>query len=234
MSKRYRNVKSPCFFYQISSLIFFCPVWNLQTHLRRTQFTHKAKHLTKGFTQKKSVDYEETFSPVVRFSFVRMILSIVTHMNLELHQMDVNTAFLNGDLEEEIYMKQPIGYVEKGHEDKVCKLHKSIYGLKQSLRQWYKKFHNTIMSNGFSMCYEDYCIYIKQSQHKFVLLSLYVNDILLACNDIGFLIEIKDWLSSVFEMKDLGEAEFIFGVKITRIIQNAFLAYPKQLTLRKF
>ena len=88
-------------------------------------------------------------------------------------------------------MKHPIGYVEKGHEDKVCKLNKSIYGLKQSSRQWYKKFHNIIMSNGFSMCYEDHCVYIKRSKHKFMLLSLYVDHILLAYNDIELLIETK-------------------------------------------
>ena len=81
------------------------------------------------------MDYEETFSPVVRFSSIRMVLSIVAHMDLELHQMDVKTPFLNGDPEEEKYMKQPIGYVEKGHEDNVNKLNKSIYGLKQFLRQ---------------------------------------------------------------------------------------------------
>ena len=158
----------------------------------------KVRLVAKGFTQKEGADYEETFSPVVRFSSVRMNLSIVAHMDLELHQMDVKTAFLNGDLEEEIYMKQKIGYVEKCHEDKVCKLHKSIYGLKQSSRQWYKKFHNTIMSNGFSMCFEDHCVYIKRPKHKFILLSLYVDNILLACNDIGFLIEVKAWLSTVF------------------------------------
>lgn len=165
---------------------------------------------------KETMDYEETFSLVVRFSSIRVILSIVAHLDLELYQMDVKTAFLNGDFDKEIYMQQPMGYVEKSHEDKVCKLKKSIYGLKQSSRQWYKKFHATILSNGFYMCYKDHCVYINRFHHKFVLMSLYVDDILLAYNDVDFFIEIKAWLSNVFEMKDLGQAEFILGVKITR------------------
>lgn len=88
-----------------------------------------------------------------------MVLSIVADMDLDLHQMDVKTTFLNGDLEEEIYMNQPIGHVEKGLEDKVYKLNKSIYDLKQSSRLW--KFHTTITSYGFSMFYKDHCVYIK-------------------------------------------------------------------------
>ena len=94
----------------------------------------------KGFTQKEGVDYVEAFSLMVRFSSIRMILSIVAHVALELHQMDVKTSFLNGNPDEEIYMKQPIGYVEKGQEDKVCKLNKSIYDFKQSIYAFTKSF----------------------------------------------------------------------------------------------
>lgn len=109
--------------------------------------------------RRKKVWIERKLSHVVRFPSICMVLSIVAHMDLDLHQMDVKTTFLNGDLDEEIYMKQPIGLVEKGLDDKVYKHNKSIYDLKQSLRQW--QFHTTITSNGFSMFYKDHCVYIK-------------------------------------------------------------------------
>ena len=109
--------------------------------------------------------------------------------------MDVKTAFLNGDLEEEVYMDQPEGFVVTGKENLVCKLRKSIYGLKQASRQWYIKFNDTITSYGFVEIIVDRCIYIKISGSKFVILVLYVDDILLAANDMGMLHDVKKYLS---------------------------------------
>ena len=105
--------------------------------------------------------------------------------------MDVKTAFFNGELDEEIYMQQPVGFITKDQERKVCKLLKSIYGLKQSSRQWYLKFHRAITSYGFTMIDEDHCVYIKQFEDNFVILSLYVDDILLAANNINVIVAIK-------------------------------------------
>ena len=128
--------------------------------------------------------------------------------------MDVKTAFLNGELNEEIYMEQPVSFVIQSRKHKLFKLNRSIYGLKQSSRQWYLKFHNEITLCDFTMIDEDHCVYVKRDKDRYVLLSLYVDDILIAGNDLEFVKTIKEWLSSTFEMKNMGEASYILGVKI--------------------
>ena len=122
---------------------------------------YKARLVAKGFTQEDGIDYKETFSPVSKKDSLRIIMALVAHYDLELHQMDVKIAFLNGNLEEEIYMDQPEGFSVKGKEHMVCKLKKSIYGLKQASRQWYLKFNDTITSFGFQENTVDRCIYMK-------------------------------------------------------------------------
>jgi hypothetical protein len=150
---------------------------------------YKARLVAKSFTQKEGIDYHETFSPVSKNDSFRIIMALVAHFDLELHQMDVKTAFLNGDLEEEVYMKQLEGFDD--NTQKACKLNKSIYGLKQASCQWYIKFHKVITSFGFIENFVDQCIYLKVSGSKVMLLVLYVDDILLASNDLGFLHETK-------------------------------------------
>jgi len=111
---------------------------------------YKARQVAKGHTQQEGIDYTEAFSPVSTKDSFRVVMALVAHFDLHLHQMDVKTAFLNGYLKEEIYMQQPEGFVQKGQENMVCKLNKSIYGLKQASRQWYMRFDQVIKTCGFT------------------------------------------------------------------------------------
>lgn len=113
------------------------------------------------FQQKKGVDFDEIFSPVVKMTSIRVILGMVASMDLELEQLDVKTAFLHGDLEDEIYMEQPEGFKVKSKEDMVCKLKKSLYGLKQAPRQWNKKFDSFMVSSRYKRTVADPCVYIR-------------------------------------------------------------------------
>ena len=194
---------------------------------------YKARLVAKGFTQKEGVDFKETFSPVSSKDSFRTIMALVAHFDLELHQMDVKTAFLNGDIDETIYMMQPENFESKDSKSMVCKLKKSIYGLKQASRQWNHKFHKVITSFGFEVNKVEDCVYHKFSGSKFIFLVLYVDDILLACNDIGLLHETKSFLTKHFEMKDLGDASFVLGIQILRDRSQGILGLSQKSYIEK-
>jgi hypothetical protein len=155
----------------------------------------KARLVAKGFTQREGIDYTETFSPVSNKDSFQIVMALVAHYDLELHQMDVKIVFLNGDLQENVYMAQSEGFVMKGKEHMGYKLKKFIYGLKQASRQWYLKFDEVIKKFGFIKNQVDNYIYIKIKESMFIILVLYVDDILLACNDKNLLHETIGFLS---------------------------------------
>ena len=194
---------------------------------------YKARLVAKGFTQKEGINCTDTFSPVSKKDSLRIILALVAHFDLKLQKMDVKRIFLNGDLEEEVYIKQPEGFSSSDGEHLVCKLKKSIYGLKQASRQWYLKFHEVICSFGFEENIMDQCIYQKVSESKTCFLVLYVDDILLASNDKGLLYKVKQFLSRHFEMKDMGDASYVIGIKIDRDRDRYILGLSQNTYIQK-
>ncbi|CAL1353780.1 unnamed protein product [Linum trigynum] len=177
----------------------------------------KARVVARGFSQREGVDYNEIFSPVVKHTSIRVLLAIVAHYDLELEQLDVKTAFLHGELEEKIYMTHPEGFEVPGKEDYVCKLKKSLYGLKQSPRQWYKRFDSYMLELGYSRSPYDCCVYHnKVEDGSMIYLVLYVDDMLIAARSKSDIQKLKGLLSAEFEMKDLGAAQKILGMEIYR------------------
>ncbi|CAJ2671557.1 unnamed protein product [Trifolium pratense] len=178
---------------------------------------YKARLVVKGFRQRKGVDFNEIFSPVVKMSSIRTMLGLAATLGLEVEQMHVKTTFLHGDLEEEIYMKQPDGFQVKRKEDYVCRLRKSLYGLKQAPRQWYKKFESVMSEQGYKKTTSDHCVFVRKfSNDDFIILLLYVDDMLIVGKNISNIDRLKKQLGESFAMKDMGEAKQILGIRITR------------------
>ncbi len=165
---------------------------------------------------------------MARYSSIRTLLALANAHNLEIHQMDVKTAFLNGSIEHDIYMSQPEGFIDPDHPEYVCKLKKSIYGLKQSARCWNQTLDSFLKKNGYRKSGADNCIYVKSESKangviSFVILAVYVDDIIPVSNDVDMLKAEKESLCREFEMVDQGEIHFVLGMSIKRDRTNKVL-----------
>ncbi|CAL5335650.1 unnamed protein product [Camellia sinensis] len=178
---------------------------------------YKARLVAKGFSQSYGIDYQETFAPVAKLNTVRVLLSLAANLDWSLHQLDVKNAFLNGDLEEEVYMDIPAGLETTSNFNKVCRLRKSLYGLKQSPRAWFERFTKAVKGYGFVQCQSDHTFFVKHSVGgKLAIIIVYVDDIILTGaheEEIGLL---KKFLTKEFEIKDLGNLKYFLGMKIAR------------------
>ena len=163
--------------------------------------------------QKYGIDYDKMFSPVVRFSLIRALLALAVQNDMLIHQMDVVTAFLNGKLDEEIYMQQLDGYINPGKEHLACKLKKSLYDLKQSPRCWNKAFREYMEMIEFKQSMADPCVYV-QTGGMMTLIAVYVDDLILITNTVEESQEVKEGLMARFKMKYMGKLHYFLGVSI--------------------
>ena len=197
----------------------------------------KARLVIQGFKQREGIDFSDTYAPVARISSIRLLIALAAINYLVIHEMDVKTAFLNGILEEEVYMKQPEDFVMSGNEHKVCKLIKSLYGLKQAPKQWHQRFDEVVLSNGFMLNQSDKCLYSKFDESgNGVIICLYVDDMLIFGTDLRQVELTKAFLSSNFAMKDMREADVILGIRIKRETKGQSLTQSHYIEkiLKKF
>lgn len=174
----------------------------------------KAHYVAKGYSQKQGVDYDETFSPTANLTSVRVRMQKAAQENLILHQMDVKTAYLHAPIDFEIYITQPEGYEVKYDRGEmlVWKLQKSLYGLKQSGRNWNKALHDHLCNNHFIQNPADHCVYTKEAEDQKVIIVIWVVDLIIAANDETVMTNVKEMLTAKFKMKDLGKLNNFLGI----------------------
>ena len=176
---------------------------------------YKARLVAKGFMQREGIDFNEVFAPVSKHTTIRALLALAAAEDMEVHQLDIKTAFLNGELEETIYMQQPQGYGEGGP-NTVCHLHKSLYGLKQSPRAWNTKLKQELESMGFIASEADPGLFSAQYKAGTVYILVYVDDILVVAKNLADVQSVKDKLGEAFKITDLGEAKYFLGISLDR------------------
>ncbi|KAL0339561.1 UNVERIFIED_CONTAM: Retrovirus-related Pol polyprotein from transposon RE2 [Sesamum radiatum] len=197
---------------------------------------HKARLVAKGYSQLPGIDYTETFAPVARLDTIRALIAIAANKKWKIYQMDVKSAFLNGYIDEEIYVEQPQGFIAKGSEEKVLRLKKALYGLKQAPRAWYSRIDKYFMDRGFRRSLSEPTLYIKSQGNDTLIVSLYVDDLIYTGNNEKMIQVFKEDMMKTFEMSDLGLMHFFLGIEINQEKEGIFICQRKytETLLKKF
>ncbi|XP_073265499.1 uncharacterized protein [Populus alba] len=187
---------------------------------------YKARLVAKGYTQQEGIDFFDTYSPVAKMTTVRVFLTIAAVNNWHLHQLDIDNAFLHGDLYEEVYMHLPPGY-STPHDPRVCKLKKSLYGLKQASRQWFSKLSTSLLVFGFLQAKSDSSLFIRKTNTTFTAVLIYVDDVIITSNTLTAIHQVKHFLRTTFPIKDLGKLKYFLGIEVARSKQGIILCQRK-------
>lgn len=194
---------------------------------------YKARLVAKGYTQIEGVDYNDTFSHVAKLTSVKLLLGVSAIFGWSLSQLDISNAFLNGDLDEEIYMQLPPCYASRQGDslppNAVCKLKKSLYGLKQASRKWFLKFSTTLLGLGFTQSYCDHTCFLKTTDEAFLCVLIYVDDIIIASNNDFAVDTLKTQLKSNFKLRDLGPLKCFLGLEIARSSAGIHICHVNML-----
>nr|GFC37107.1 putative RNA-directed DNA polymerase [Tanacetum cinerariifolium] len=184
---------------------------------------YKARLVAKGHTQTYGIGYSETFYPVAKMDTIRVLLSVASNQGWPLHQFDVKNAFLHGELKEEVYMEAPPGFSEHFKPGEACRLKKSLYGLKQSLRAWFGRFSIAMKRYGFKQSNSDHTLFLKNKKNHVTCLIIYVDDMVITGNDEKEIKRLKEGLFTEFKMKDLRNLKYFFGIEVLRSPKGIFI-----------
>jgi len=189
---------------------------------------HQARLVAGGFMQKASMDYFEVYGPVARLETVRLIVAITYGRNWSMYHLDVKSAFLNGPLDEVVYVTQPPGFKIKGKEDMVYRLHKELYGFKQASRAWNKRIHSFLAQQDFIKCKSEYGVYVKNAiEGNQLLICLYVDDLIVTVSDVKEITRFKSQMTNEFEMSDLGNLTYFLGIEFSEATKRLVMHQRK-------
>jgi hypothetical protein len=188
---------------------------------------NKARLVVQGFDQQEGIDYNDVFAPVARLEAIRLFLAFACHKGFKVFQLDVKSAFLYGEVREEVYVSQPPGFPDPDHPDRVFRLNKALYGLHQAPRAWYETLSSHLISNGFERGQIDSTLFIKWRKKDFLLVQVYVDDIIFGSSNMELCHEFEKVMKSKFEMSAMGELNFFLGLQVDQKKDGFFIHQTK-------